>query len=175
MEWTRSTVKGLHVSCLLLVDVNNLFRGIQRKFGQRKLRLVEYARALENAGHVLLHKIVFSHQTRGSCQRFVNLLEANGFECHFDLDAWTVPAALRTAEIMHEVDTVILGSTGHEVGRILYWAKQHGKRVICFGVDIPDYMVKFAECHEITEDFLSAATPPAEPMDVPANVPSNGA
>lgn len=127
------------------------------KFGNRKLMLKEYTRALEKAGHTLTYKICYSRQEPKQVRPFLTMLQAQGFECYFGNVEWQVAMALRAADIVQNVDCFVLGSNNHETGRILAWAKEKGRLTKCFAVNILPFFAQFADCVEIREDVLSAA------------------
>jgi uncharacterized LabA/DUF88 family protein len=155
----NDTVKEMRVlyRTALLVDLNNLYHAVQDKFGQRKLMILDYARALQDAGHTLTYKIAYSRQEPKRVRSFLTMLEANGFECHFGDTKWEVAMALRAADVVPNVDCVVLGSNDYEMGRILKWSKEKGRLAKCFAVNIPTFFNQFAECVEIEEGVLSAA------------------
>jgi len=154
-------VSSLLLKTALILDVNNLYFGVQGKFGKRRLQMLEYARSLEKIGHILIHKIAYSRQKPEDAQSFLSILKNNGFECHFGNTQWNVAMALRAADVVPNVDCLVLGSAYHETGRILSWAKEKGKITKCYAVDIPAFFRQFAECIEIGEDVLSEAAAPA--------------
>ena len=154
----------------LIVDINNLYFAIQAKFGKRKLQIVDYVKWLEDRGHVLTYKIAYSRQRADEAPGFVSLLKANGFETHFSNTQWSVAMALRTADIVANIDCLVLGTNYQEAGRILAWAKERGKLTKCFAANIAPFFKQLCDCVEIPEEILSEVVDPTKPVELPANV-----
>lgn len=140
----------------LIVDLNNLHQGVQERYGNRRLMILEYVRLLESAGHMLTFKIAYSRQTARQVGAFHSLLQTNGFETHFAQTLWNVSMALRAAEIVPSIDALVLGTASTEMGRVLEWARKQGKLTKCFAVNIPKHFRQFAECMEVPEEALNA-------------------
>lgn len=140
----------------LIVDLNNLHQGVQERWGNRRLMILEYVRLLESAGHMLTFKIAFSRQTVRQVGAFHSLLQTNGFETHFAQTHWNVSMALRAAEIVPSIDALVLGTANNEMGRVLEWARKQGKLTKCFAINIPKHFRQFAECMEVPEEALNA-------------------
>jgi hypothetical protein len=140
----------------LLLDVNNLHYAVQAKFGKRRLMVLEYAKALEEAGHTLTFKIAYNRQPANSCAAFMGMLEQNGFECVFGCQQAAVAIALKVADMVSHVDSLVIGSNFDEMGRVFRWAKDKGKITKCFAVNIPSAFKYVAECVEVHEGLLSA-------------------
>lgn len=154
----KGTVKEMSVSLLrtgLLVDINSLYVQIQGKFGKaRILQMSEYVKRLEDLGHTMTYKVAYSKQKSEDAPTFVSLLRGIGFETHFGNTPWNIAMALRAADIVPNVDCLVIGSHERETGRILSWAKEKGKLTCCFASGIPEFFNQFARCIEITEELL---------------------
>lgn len=144
----------------LILDLDNLYFAVQDKFGKRKILITEYVRVLEERGHILVHKIAYCRKAREKSADFMTMLSYNGFECHFGSPNWAVAMALRAADVVPNVDCLILGSNNPESGRILAWAKERGRMPKCFAVDIPPFFNQFAECVEVDESVLNGIANP---------------
>lgn len=140
----------------LIVDLNNLHQGVQERYGQRRLMILEYVRLLESAGHMLTFKIAYSRQAARQVGAFHTLLQTNGFETHFLQTHWNVSMALRVAEMIPSIDCLVLGTANTEMGRVLEWARKQGKLTKCFALNIPKHFKQFAECVEVPEEALNA-------------------
>jgi hypothetical protein len=139
----------------LLVDLNDLYNRIQERFGpNRRLKILNYVHALEGCGHMLTYKIAYSRQTPRQVGPFLSMLKANGFETHFAATQWNVSMALRVAEMIPNIDCLVLGTANAEMSRALEWARRQGKLTKCFAVNIPKHFKQFAECMEVTEEML---------------------
>lgn len=139
----------------LIVDANNLYFSVQSTFAGRRIRFENYVKALEKLGHTLTYKIMYSGQKTEVSENFITALEMLGFECHFGNCQWDIAMALRAADIMPNIDCFVLGSNNEGAGRMLFWAKEHGKIVKCFAHNIPAYYRQMGDCLEISEDLLS--------------------
>lgn len=144
----------------LIVDANNLYFSIQSAFGNRLIRFEEYVKHLEALGHTLTYKVIYSKQKVDVAKNFIIALENQGFEIHFGNTKWDIPMTLRAADMVPNIDCLILGSNNLDAGKILYWAKERGKLVKCFAHNIHPALRQIGECIEITENLLS---PPKEP------------
>ncbi len=143
----------------LLVDLNNLYYGVQDRFGNdRRLMILEYVRFLEQSGHTLMYKVAYSRQAPRQVGGFLSMLKDNGFETNFAANHWNVSMALRAAEMVPNIDCLVIGSSHPEMGRILEWTRKHGKLTKCFSVNIPKYFRQWAETIEVTEGMLNAVT-----------------
>lgn len=159
----------------LVVDLNHLYYAIQEKFGDgRKLLISEYTKRLEDAGHTLVHKIAYSRQKENRASQFTSLLKAKGFELHFGSPQLLVSMALRTADIINNVDCFVLGSNHQEAGRILEWVRDKGKVTKCFACRIPSNFAQYAELMEIDEGLLNATCKAEQPMGVPDSLGVDG-
>lgn len=145
----------------LIVDINNLYYAIQRKFGKgRKLMMLDYTKFLEELGMQLIHKVAYSRQPADSAVGFTTMLLNEGWEVHFGSTSFAIAMALRATEIAPSVGCFVLGTNFDEAGRILKWMKERGKITRCVACDIPEFFSKFSECTEITEALLSGAVKP---------------
>lgn len=138
----------------LIVDANNLYFSIQSAFPGRRVRFEEYLKVLEKLGHTLTFKIIYSRQKVDVAQNFIAALRSQGFEIHLGKTRWDIPMALRAADIVPNVDCLILGSNNEDSGNILAWAKERGKIVKCFAHNIPLHFKQMGDCIEISEDLL---------------------
>lgn len=140
----------------LLVDINNLYYSLQRKFGKgRRLKMVEYTKHLESLGLTIVHKIAYGQQVSENTVSFVTMLRNEGWEVHFGNTSWAIAMALRAADIAPNLDCFVLGTNFDQAGRILEWMKGKGKLTKCFACDIPQFFRQIAECVEIQESLLS--------------------
>lgn len=147
----------------LIVDVSNLYFAINRLHPNKRLMLLDYVKHLEEAGHDLAFKIVYSRQSPNSAQSFTHMLHCHGFETHFGTGPWAVEMALRASEILPSVEWLVLGSNSKELHPIFRFARKEGKRTKCFAVDIPQDARRVAEAVEIPTSIL--VTVPDEPVD----------
>ena len=139
----------------LILDINNLYFATKAKYRGRKLLISNYVKKLEEQNHTLVYKIAYSKQRPENCQSFITMLTNIGFECYFDDINWSIAMALRTTEIVTNVDCFVLGSNNFEHGRLLAYAKDKGKITKCFALNVPPLFKRYAECLEIGEDLLS--------------------
>lgn len=139
----------------VLLTIDNLYFSVRNKYRGRKLRIENYIQALEQAGHTVTYRFAYSKQREEDCATFVTVLQSQRFECHFGNTPWGIPMALRIADIVANVDSVVLGSNVPELGRILAWAKERGKLTKCFAVGVPAFFSQFAECVEVGEEILT--------------------
>jgi len=156
----------------LILDINNLYFAIQKKHGQRTLKITEYLKKLESRNHLLTYKIAYAKPE--SSDGFVQLLHNLGFETHFWKGPYSVAMALRVADIVPNVDSLILGTNSSEATRIFQWAKSKGKITKCFAADIPPFFRQSAECIEIPPEILNAPATAAKPLELHSNVNSDG-
>lgn len=138
----------------LIIDIGNLYYSIRSKFGDKRLMVLDYCKHLEDQGHLLNYKIAYSHQKSNEALSFINLLRNNQFECHFGNTSWAIAMALRAADILPNIDCLVLGTNDPEYGRILGYAKDKGKIAKCLACDIPPFFRQFSQCTEITNDLL---------------------
>lgn len=173
----KSSVPEMHVNYLktgLILDINNLYFAIQGKYGQRRLQITEYIKYLEDRNHLLTFKVAYSRQRMDNVPGFISLLKGCGFELHFGNQHWTTAIALRAADIVPNVDCLILGTNNPDSGRILTWAKEKGKLTKCFASNIPPFFKQFAECIEIPPEILSEAIKSTKQMELPADSSRDG-
>lgn len=139
----------------LVVDLNNLFYGVQNKYGpKRRLAFTAYAQHLEGLGHTLVHKVAYTRQNREDIIGFATMLRNEGWEVHFGNTSWAIAMALRAAEMMDNIDAFVLGTNFEEAGRILKFARDRGKLTRCFAAGVPGFFKQIAECTEIPENLL---------------------
>lgn len=139
----------------VLLSVDNLYFAIRSKYNERKLKIEAYIKALENTGHIITYRFAYSKQKESECPAFLTMLRNNKFECHFGNTSWSIPMALRVADVINNIDALVLGSNIIDLGRILAWAKEHGKITKCFALNIPTFFKQFADCIEIDEGLLT--------------------
>lgn len=158
----------------LIVDFNNLYFSIQNKYGPKRLQMLEYVKFLEQLGHTLTYKIAFSPQQPDKAQGFITLLKSHGFEIYYGKQNYALDMGLRCADIVPNIDSLVIGSNTKETATILSWAKEKGKITKCFACNIPPFFKEFATCIEIPENLLNAANPIPKQVELPANIPSDG-
>lgn len=141
----------------LVVDVNNLYFSVQDKFGNRRIQMSKYVESLEKLGHTLTYKIAFSRQKPAQARAFCTLLQETGFELFFGETQIYTAMALKVADVVPTIDSLVIGSNYEEAGRILHWAKNKGKLTKCYGVKLPPRFRQFSTCMEIEEDILDEA------------------
>lgn len=142
----------------LIVDLNNLYFGVQNKFGAaRRVQMVEYVNHLKANGHEMIHKVAYTRQKPKDMIGFATMLRNEGWELHCGNTSWAIAMALRAADMMPQVEAFVLGTNFDEAGRILQWAKTQGKHTKCFAANIPKFFKQVAECVEIPESILEPA------------------
>lgn len=142
----------------LIVDLNNLYFGVQAKYGSgRRVQMVEYIEFLKAAGHEIIHKVAYTRQKPKDMIGFATMLRNEGWELHCGNTSWAIAMALRAADMMPQVDSFVLGTNFDEAGRILQWMKDKGKGTKCFAANIPRFFKQVAECVEIPECILEPA------------------
>lgn len=151
----------------LIVDLNNLYFSIRSKYGKR-LKILDYTDYLENLGHTLTYKVAYNtiESENQESHGFLSLLKANRFEVHFGKTNWSIAMALRTADIVPNVDCFILGSSNPSLGRLLSWARNQGKITKCVAANIPTFFNQFCETIEVPREILSEAPTPAKPVEL---------
>lgn len=176
----KNSVKGIPVSLLktgLLVDLNSLYFNVRSRYG-KKLRILDYTEYLESLGHTLIYKVAYSiiESKKQESPGFLALLKGNGFETHFGRTSWSIAMALRAADIVPNVDCLILGSSNPALGRILSWAKERGKLTKCVSANIPTFFNQFCECREVPREILTdAVATPTKSVELYSNSDSDGA
>ncbi len=158
----------------LIMNVNNLYFAIKRKYGPKRLMIGEYIKKLESMGHTLIYKIAYSNQSPEQGAGFVETLLAHGFEIYYEPRDWSIAMALRLAEILPNIESFVLGSAEFEEGRMLKFAKEHGKITRCFATNIPMMFRPYAECIEIGKELLGDAPNTTKPMDMHTNIAGDG-
>jgi hypothetical protein len=137
----------------LIVDFDNLYVALQSKY--EKLLLVEkYVKYLEDTGHTLIYKIGYSPQKPDLAMGFIQLLRAIGFDIYFGKELFGVDMALKAADIVPNIDCLILGSNAAGAATILSWAKNKGKITKCFASLIPSNFKEVGTCIEIPESMV---------------------
>jgi hypothetical protein len=146
----------------LIVDVSNLYFAINLAHAGRKLMMLDYAKHLEDLGHDLAFKVAYSRQSANSAQSFTHMLNCHGFETHFGTGPWLVPMTLRAAEIIPEVNCLIIGSNDEQFCPVFAYARKAGRKTKCFAVTIPAGMKKHAECIEVPESLMANNATPSK-------------
>lgn len=158
----------------LIVDVSNLYFAISRLHPGKRLMLLDYVKHLEQLGHVLTFKIVYSRQSANSAQSFTHMLHCNGFETHFGTGPWPVDMALRAAEVLPSVDSLVIGSNSKDLHPIFKFARKEGKLTKCFAVEIPVDTRRYAETLEVPPSILATVPDEASNKTGKVAVPDNG-
>ncbi len=158
----------------LIVDVTNLYFEINNKYPNKRLRILDYAKLLEEAGHLLTFKVAYSRQAPGAAQNFAHLLNCHGFETYFGQNSWSVAIALRAAQILPNVDAFVLGSAELEMARLFKYARDMGKITKCFAVNIPIQFETVCQCIEVPESVLDDTAKKPKPVELPSHLGFNG-
>lgn len=139
----------------LVVDVHNLYLGADRKFPGS---VVNYAELLKSFSedNALLNKIAYGRQPEEKVRPFATMLRRNGFELSFGNTPHNIEMALKVSEMIERnaFDHLILGTNYFEAGRILKYAKEHGKKTTVFGFELPTIFAQYAECLELDETLI---------------------
>lgn len=154
----------------LIVDLNNLYHAVHGKFGNTRLMMARYVERLE-ADHTVLYKVAFGQQR---APQFEALLTNLGFECYFDNCDWAVQIALTAADMLANIDCLVVGSNHPELAQIYRWARKHGKIVKVYACRIPHSLRPCAELMEINWSQLDAAPAVTKPMELPSNKSGDG-
>jgi hypothetical protein len=121
--------------------------------------------------------VAYGKQKMDDVKSFANLLKANRFELHFGNTPWNIAMALKAAEILPNVDAIVLGTAYNEAGRILNYAADKGKIATCFAANVPGFFRQFCRIEEITEDLLATrneTSTSTKQMVVPPDGSGNG-
>lgn len=146
----------------LIVDVHNLYLGAERRFPGSVVNYGELLKSLSE-DDMILNKIAYGRQPEEKVRAFATMLRRHGFELSFGNTPHNIEMALKVAEMMERnaFDHLILASNYFEAGRILKFAKEHGKKTTAIGFELPLVFENYAECIEI-DDTLVQERPTGE-------------
>lgn len=145
------------LKAILLVDINNLFFETQGKFGEKaRIKHSEYVKKLE-AEYNLIAKVAFNRQAEARCGKFMYMLRCRGFETHTSCKQVMLPMALRLADLINQADAVVIGSNFEDCVYLMRWAKEKGKKVICYAAKVPKAFETDCTIMEVEKDVLDEA------------------
>jgi hypothetical protein len=151
--WEADVLKAI-----LLVDINNLFFGVQEKFGEKaRIKHSEYVKKLEDK-YELIAKVAFNRQAEIRCGKFMYMLQCRGFETHTSCKQVMLPMALRLADLINQADVIVIGSNYEDCTYLMRWAKEKGKKVVCYAAKVPKAFETYCTIMEVEKDVLDDAT-----------------
>lgn len=145
---------------LFVADIKNLFYGVKKKYGDRRLdydKLIHYTRIL--GGHVTAR--AYGMQISDEAQPFITKLTNLGYEVFYRLrrfssSSWNCGITIDILNISNRVDTVIVASSDNDLLPLYDELRRRGIEVIVIGVGISrDIRIVANKVIEIDETFLS--------------------
>ncbi len=144
------------MSTILLLDVENLYRSIDRKFAGRRLDYEKYLLFLtQKFGGPINVRVAYGSQKPRDAKGFISLLKVLGFSTKFMDDTdWNVSIALAAIELSNLGDLIILGSNHKNLGPLVSTLQTKGVQTFVCGCTIHATLRGLSEFHEIDEGLL---------------------
>ena len=152
---------------LVLLDVNNLYYCISKKFDGARL---DYSKLLEfiSTKGSIIRTVAYGSSIGNQADRFLSILHSLGIETRFkeplvyqNADGenrkadWDVGIAMDAARMLDTYDTLVLGSADGDMAELLKYIHERGRRSIVIGTRISRITRDFAgEAIEIMPSLL---------------------
>ncbi len=146
----------------LIIDSNNVYLEINKKFPGQVLSYTNLLESLESQEYNLLHKVAYGRQPEEKVRGFATMMKKNGFEIFFGNTPHNIQMALKVADLIHtaKIECLILGTNYFEAGRILQYARSQGVQTKCLGVNIPEFFAGFCDVWEMDEAYFQEKKAP---------------
>jgi len=147
---------------ILLMDVENLYRSIGKRFSGR-LDYDKYVKFVEERfGVPISVKMAYGSQKPRDAKSFISLLKMLGFTTRFDegID-WNIPITLTAMELAKQGGMVIFGSNHKSLFPLVQALQEKGVRTFICGCCIHPILRQLSEYHEIDESLLITEIPEA--------------
>ena len=140
----------------LLLDVHNLYIGINKKYPGKVLNYLKLLESLTTNDYELFQKVAYGRQGEDKAKSFITMLKKNGFEIHFNNTPHNIDMAIKAADIINnsQIECLVLGTNYFEVARIHKYARDKGINTMSLGTNLPDFFGTVSNVWEITEDLL---------------------
>lgn len=141
----------------LIVDVHNLYLGIQNKYPGRSLDYAELIKDHEcQTGSRFLFKIAYGRQAEGRVDAFAKVLRNLGFDIRFGGAPYAIDLAVTVAEMIERraIDQLVLGSVALETIPLLQYVRNHGVFTTIAGFNVPARFGNYGYVHDLDEQFI---------------------